>query len=90
MSVNEEENRANDKAKGGEISKGDLEGAALKVGGKRGKCGVLEATIVSTSQTEPPKVPYQMGYFATKPGPLEIARTLESLIAKLYRQTSAD
>lgn len=90
MSINGEENRAKDKAEEGGISKGDLEGAALKVAGKPGKCGVLEATVAFTSQTEPP-VPQPMGYFATtKPGPLERARTLESLIAELYRQTSAE
>lgn len=58
-----------------------------------GSCKNQEQTVVSaavsTSQIEPPP-PYHMGHFATKPAPLERARTLEHLTAELYKQTSAD
>lgn len=53
LSVNGEEKGAKDKAEGGGISKGDLEGIALKVGGKPRKCGVLEATRVGSRQLCP-------------------------------------
>lgn len=94
VSVNREEKEIKDKAEGGGVSKEDLEGAVLKVRGKSAKwCPRSHKsqgqTVVYTSQTES-CLPYQMGYFATKARPLERARTLESLIAELYRQTFAN